>query len=230
MADEWGSEGEERELLELLAKSALNDYPNPERIGCPGREFLQRLAFNRKSIPLSDARLDHVVHCSPCFQELTDMRAAAKKKRRSAWIGAAVAAALILVGAVLWFTGALRNIGSLGGSGSSVPMVAQINLQNASRRRGSPSQSQENSGTTIPRGHLKLTILLPFGSDAGRYDVQIFKEIGKPLIAWSGDAVIGNGVTKLDLSVDTSPLPPGSYLLGIRQPPLEWDFTAITIR
>ena len=230
MADELGAEGEERELLELLAKSALNDYPNPERIGCPGRDFLERLAFNRKSIPLSDPRLDHVVHCSPCFRELTDIRASAKKKRRATWIGAAIAAALVLVGAGVWLTGGLRRIGTPGGTGTSARMVAQIDLQNASRHRGAPSQSQEKGVSPIPRGPLELTILLPFGSDAGRYDVEIFKEIGKPLISSSGNAVIGNGVTKLNVSVDTSSLSPGSYLLGIRQSPLGWDFNAITVR
>lgn len=230
MADEWQAEGEERELLDLLAKSALNDYPNPERIGCPGHEFLERLAFNRKTIPLSDPRLDHIVHCSPCFRELTDLRATAKRKRRGAWIGVAIAAALILIGAGLWITGGLRSIGLLSGGGTSSPMVAQIDLQNASRHRGVPSQSQQNGSSTIPRGRLELTILLPFGSDGGQYDVQIFKEIGKPLITSSGNAVIGNGVTRLTLSVNTSSLSPGSYLLGIRERPLEWDFSAITIR
>ncbi len=230
MPDESRSEGEERELLDLLAKSALNDYPNPERVGCPGREFLERLAFHRKSIPVSDFRLDHVVHCSPCFRELTEMRAAGKKKGRGAWIGAAIAAALILVGAGLWLTGGLRGIGSLGRAGTSVPMVAQIDLQNASRVRGVESQSKQNGSSTIPRGQLELIIFLPFGSDAGHYDVQIFKEIGKPLITSSGNAVIGNGVTKLTISVNTALLSPGSYLLGIRQPPLRWDFNAITIR
>jgi len=230
MADEWQAEGEERELLELLAKSALNDYPNPERIGCPGREFLERLAFNRKSIPLRDPRLDHIVHCSPCFRELSDIKAAGKKNRRDTWVALATAAALILIGLGLWLSGAFGKIGLFHGSGSSAPMIAQIDLQNASRHRGATSESQQNATSTIPRGRLTLTILLPFGSDAGHYDVQIFKEIGRPLIASSGNAVIGNGVTNLNLSVDTSSLPPGSYLLGIRKSPLGWDFNAITIR
>jgi len=230
MADEWQAEGEERELLELLAKSALNDYPNPERIGCPGREFLERLAFNRKSIPLSDPRLDHIVHCSSCFRELSDINAAGKKKRRDTWVALATAAALILIGLGLWLSGAFGKVGLFHGSGSSAPMVAQIDLQNASRHRGARSESQQNATSTIPRDRLKLTIFLPFGSDAGHYDVQIFKEIGRPLIASSANAVIGNGVTSLNLPVDTSSLPPGAYLLGIRKPPPGWDFNAITIR
>ena len=230
MADEWKSEGEERELLELLAKSALNDYPNPERIGCPGREFLERLAFNRKSIPLSDPRLDHIVHCSPCFRELSEIKAARKKKTRRIWIGLAAAAALILIGLGVWLSGGFRGVAFPAGGGTSVPIMAQIDLQNSSIPRGAPSESQQNQVISIPRGRLNLTVLLPFGSDAGKYEIEIFKEVGKPLISSSGQAVIGNGVTKLIVSVETSSLAPGSYLLGVRQPPLGWAFNPITVR
>lgn len=230
MPDEWGSEGEERELLELLAKSALNDYPNPERIGCPGREFLERLAFDRKSIPLSDPHLDHIVHCSPCFRELSDIKAAGKRKRPGVWIAAAAAAALILIGLAAWFSGVFGTSRLPAGPVSSTPIIAQIDLQNSSIPRGVSSESQQNKALTIPRGQLNLTVLLPFGSDAGTYEIQIFKEIGKPLITSTGRAAIGNGVTKLNVSVNTSSLSPGNYLLGVRQPPLGWAYNPIAVR
>ena len=38
-------------LLEVFEQSSLQDYPNPDRIGCPGQPFLRKLAFDRKSIP-----------------------------------------------------------------------------------------------------------------------------------------------------------------------------------
>src|SRR4051812_9962975 len=98
MADTWDSSGEERHFLDLLAKSALNDYPNPERVGCPGREFLRTLAFNRKSIPLTDFRLDHVVHCSPCFRELTEMKAIGNTRRTRTWATLGIAAAVLVIG------------------------------------------------------------------------------------------------------------------------------------
>ncbi|HWF45991.1 MAG TPA: hypothetical protein VG168_03210, partial [Bryobacteraceae bacterium] len=60
MGNEQEPTGEERELLDLLSESALNDYPNPERIGCPGEVFLRQLATDRKSVPIRDPRLDHV--------------------------------------------------------------------------------------------------------------------------------------------------------------------------
>jgi hypothetical protein len=228
MPGQSDSQGEERELFQLLAKSALNDYPNPDRLGCPGRDFLHTLAFDRKSIPVSDARLDHVVHCSPCFRELTEFQAAAKTHRKTVWAGIAVVAATFVIGVALWVSGVFARW--LPSRTISTPIVAQINLQNRSITLGGSAPSQQNEAIFVPRGQLKLTILLPFGSEAGAYDVQILKEVDNPLIAGSGQATISGGVTKLSVSLDTSSLGPGKYLLGIREPPLDWAFNPITIQ
>src|SRR6185437_3622392 len=97
MLSQWSAKGEERQLLRLLAESALNDYPNPERIGCPGQDFLRTLACRRKLIPVSDPRLDHVVHCSPCFREFSNLQAAAKRRRNRRWTAITTVAALIAI-------------------------------------------------------------------------------------------------------------------------------------
>ncbi len=228
MAGKWDSWGEERELFQLLAKSALNDYPNRERLGCPGQEFLRTLAFHRKSIPLNDSRLDHVVHCSPCFRELTEIKTAGKRRRNAAWAGFGAVAAIIAIGVALWAAGVFARHPSPNGT-SSNPIIAQINLQNRSINRGGSAPSQQNETILVPKGQLKLTILLPFGSEAGTYDIEILKEVDKPLITGSGQAEISDGVTKLVVSLNTSSLPAGKYLLGIRQRPLEWAFSPITI-
>lgn len=68
---------QERRVLELLEGLVVIDYANPERMGCPGAQFLRMLAHSRRDISLRDPRLDHVVHCSPCFREYAALRAAA---------------------------------------------------------------------------------------------------------------------------------------------------------
>lgn len=227
MAGTSDSSGEERHFLDLLAKSALNDYPNPERVGCPGREFLAALAFNRKSIPVTDPRLDHVVHCSPCFRELTEMKSVAKGRRNRIWASTCVAAAVVLIGFALWASGILKRIPA--SNVRSAPIVAQIDLQNRSITRGVPTAPQTSQPILIPKGQLKLSILLPVGSEAGTYDIQILKDVDKPLVGGSGRAYIVNGTTTLKVSVNTSSLPSGNYLLGVRQPPLDWAFNPITV-
>jgi len=42
----------------------------------------------------------------------------------------------------------------------------------------------------IPRGLLNLSIYLPFGSEAGRYHLTIYKHPAKPLLSTTGTAII----------------------------------------
>ena len=45
MDEEKLSPQEERRLLEMFEQSSLNDYPNPEREGCPETAFVRKLGF-----------------------------------------------------------------------------------------------------------------------------------------------------------------------------------------
>ncbi len=45
------------------------DFPNPQRIACPGREVLLKLAQQP-----ADAQLVHIRQCAPCFDELKELR------------------------------------------------------------------------------------------------------------------------------------------------------------
>lgn len=229
MADTWKSTGEERRFLDLLSKSALEDYPNPERKGCPGNDFLRQLAFDRHSISLDDTRVEHVLHCSPCFRELTELRRqAARKRRRQRLMMFAAASALLAAGAGVWFV--LAHDRFSGVDPNSVPLIAKIDLQNRALTRGIPRSSDGNDNLILPRGRLRLTVLLPFASEPGGYEVQVLKEVDKPLVTGSGTAVIENGVTELTLPLDTAALPPGKYLLGIRTPPIDWTFNTVTLQ
>ena len=48
---------QDRRMLELLEQAALHDYPNPEREGCPGADFLKRLAIDRASIETLERKI-----------------------------------------------------------------------------------------------------------------------------------------------------------------------------
>src|SRR6476661_5545483 len=91
---------QDRRMLELLEQAALHDYPNPERKGCPGAEFLKRLATDRASIRLDDARLTHVARCSPCYREFVAYRNSVRNRsisRRALLATGGLAAAGIAV-------------------------------------------------------------------------------------------------------------------------------------
>jgi hypothetical protein len=233
MGNEQEPTGEERELLDLLSESALNDYPNPERIGCPGDSFLRQLANDRKSVPIRDARLDHVLHCSPCFREFTAFRAKrghSSGRGRKEIVFALAAAAVLIVAVAIWiaYTHGNRNH-LLETNSNSTPIVAQIDLQDRSIMRGAPTTPEAKQPLHLPRGQLRLTVLLPFGSDAGTYEVQILRDIQKPLLTAAGSAEIVDGVTKLSVDLNTSALRPGKYMLGVRRLPLDWTYNPITV-
>jgi len=235
MAEPWNPTEEERQLLELLKESALHDYPNPERKGCPGREFLSQLAFHRSSIRASDPRVDHVVHCSPCFRDFTEIREHGHRRRRPALMVAVAAAAVLAILLSFWIfrpthwseTNTHSQIAAEQRPALK-PTSVLLDFRKISVTRGASGETRYETPKMI-RGLLDLTILLPFGSEAGKYDVQIQREVDKPLVTASGKAVIVDGATMLRVRLDTSNLVPGRYLLGARRPPFDWVFAPVTL-
>src|SRR5260370_41189151 len=66
----------ERELIEALERVVRKDYPNPERIGCPGKKVLRQAATSATRVPQSV--LDHFAKCAPCLKEYDRLRRARK--------------------------------------------------------------------------------------------------------------------------------------------------------
>ena len=63
-------EEKSRRIQRVLQEAVLSNYPNPERIGCPGRAALEQLARMPDRIEaLETADWEHVTHCSPCYAE-----------------------------------------------------------------------------------------------------------------------------------------------------------------
>jgi hypothetical protein len=78
----------------------------------------------------------------------------------------------------------------------------------------------ERKYPAIPRGLLNLSIYLPFGSEAGKYRLTIYQDRTKPLPSATGTASIRQGVTLVQIRVDTSRMLPGEHILESR--PENW--------
>ena len=229
---------EERKLLELFSRSALNDYPNPERIGCPGGAFLRQLATNRKSIPITDARLDHVVHCSPCFQEFSAFKDQASKvpekehpQRFLRLLPYAAAAAVLLI-PTAWL---MRDHGVFTpmGYGSARGRAMMMNFAVASIDRGATENSSVPAAVQeYPREPLTLSIGLPRGSEGGSYQFELRRPIdGVVVVRGSGTATISKGLTTFSLWLDLSKIPAGTYGARVRHLPLgAWQDLTVQIR
>jgi hypothetical protein len=229
---------EERKLLELFSRSALNDYPNPERIGCPGGAFLRQLATNRKSIPITDARLDHVVHCSPCFREFSafkDQALKASEKRqpqRFLRLLTYAAAAGVLLIPTVWLM-RHHEVFTPMGYDSARGRAMMMNFAVASVDRGGTDDSSTPAAVQeYPREPLTLSIGLPRGSEGGSYQFELRRPVnGVVVVSGSGTATISKGLTTFSLWLDLSKIPAGTYDARVRHLPLgAWQALTVQIR
>jgi hypothetical protein len=207
---------QDRRMLELLEQAALHDYPNPERKGCPGADFLKRLATDRGSISLDDARLTHVARCSPCYREFVSYRKSARTRsisRRALIAAGGVAAAGIAVVGI-----------RTSHNPSSQPWVHEtIDLSGNQVTRGTDSGPAAAKKISLPAKRLDLIITLPLASPEGDYQVEVLNPNGKQAdVHATGKAFPKNGNTLLHVRLDLSSLQPDSYQIGIRRIPYDW--------
>src|SRR6185295_3248112 len=97
------SQQEEKELLRSGEDVLRSDFPNPERLGCPGTEILRTLASRSQSLTLRDRSryLDHMTCCSPCFSEFSAFVDQTRHRKRLAVVGFC-AALLLTLGLAAW--------------------------------------------------------------------------------------------------------------------------------
>ena len=65
----------EAELLLAWNRHVEENYPNPDRVGCPGTEILMKIAARTFHDP---DILYHIARCAPCSRELREFKYAAK--------------------------------------------------------------------------------------------------------------------------------------------------------
>ena len=81
----------------------------------------------------------------------------------------------------------------------------------------------------LPNKKLDLAIYLPFGSEPGKYEIQL-RKAGQALVTVEANAVLKQGSTDLHVKIDLSKYPPGGYLVALRQPPWSWRENPVTLR
>ena len=69
----------DEELLEVLRRTSLRGFPNPDRKGCPSADVLRTLALHLDRVAVGEPAIHHVTQCSPCFAEIQSLRARNKK-------------------------------------------------------------------------------------------------------------------------------------------------------
>jgi hypothetical protein len=83
-----------------------------------------------------------------------------------------------------------------------------------------PVRGESNTRAPVPvldRANLRLTILLPVGSEEGNYEFELRDQQDSPQIRGAAVATIRNYVTTIETTVDLRPFNPGSFRWAIRR-------------
>jgi hypothetical protein len=197
----------------VLGRGLLKDFPNPERIGCPGAEVLKRIAAHE--MPLSEAErwLDHLGSCSPCYADFKRLQTAHESRQRRMVL--AVAAGILLVVAVTGWTLLHKRSETLSAQ------TAVLDLRDRSIARGAEPNPGEPP-LEISRGVSHLKIYLPLGSSDGDYEVRILGSQDRVLFSTNGIASTQQGLTSLAVDVNLSSASPGLYVLQLRKADSGW--------
>ena len=155
-----------------IENAFLTAYPNPDRVGCPGRDILSGLATRELSIS-HPARL-HIMQCSPCFGEFRALEKVSRERRRRTR-SLALAATVFLVSALsysIWrkFHVPRQALSPVINS-RTIATDLSWDLAHRSPVRGADSTSDVELRLAPMLFHLH--IILPFGSDAGDYVVEL---------------------------------------------------------
>jgi len=214
LSSESQSSAADKRLLDILRRGLATEFPNPERIGCPGNALLKGIAQGKVSLTETEPWLDHLGSCSPCFQEFKEFRMQSAIQRRRALIWVATAAVLLFaVGGWLWVRGRHSVV---------TTDTAVLDLRERSVARGQNESGTGQAPLQIARTARHLVLDLPIGSKEGPYDVGVLTEKGDQILSTTGVAQLQNQVTNLTVEVDLHSVHPGLYSLGVRRSGLEW--------
>ena len=161
-------------LQREIQNAILSEYPNPERKGCPGRAVVESFAKNPDQITVEEDRNPeskwyHITHCSPCYAEFLELRAAYRVKRARARTTrrAAILSSLGGVGVAGWLLSRDRT------------RTVDIDFEKYMSSRGVEDGANQEP-LRIPTGKVHIRLKLPKDSAEGVYSVRLSKEPDSP--------------------------------------------------
>ena len=252
------TEVEVDELVRKCKDVCLNEYPNPDRVGCPSDEAIERLAHEDQDLLRNDELISHVASCSPCFRKHVACREQMRSRNRLKIAALSTAAVLLLVFAVLTVRNLSMAPGQTGISKGGVPpQVPESRAQTESQPRAQPDRATPASkpdqwvvatldlrdlsgsrgeGETQPRTRdlarerLNLRVLLPVGSPPGPYEITVQDLDGDFSRSVTADARVNAGETSAQAKFDLTEAPSGPLRFGVRRPGADWAWIDVRVR
>jgi len=159
-------------------------------------------------MPLEQAEkwLDHLGSCSPCYSDFSEFRKSHELRKKRTLL--AIAASILVVAGIAGWVLMQRHKETL------VAQTAVLDLRNRSLPRGTEPNPVEPP-LMVNRAAAHWNIFLPFGSDAGAYDIRLLAGSGELLVSTKADAKLTEGVAVIQISVDLSSRSPGQCVLRL---------------
>lgn len=189
----------------VLAGETVAVGPHPDEV------FLRDLAHRSKRISLSDPRVDHAASCPICTRQLLAFRQQYKWRRQRLVFATSFATCVLLVaGAFIAYRVVQKNPAR-----SDTAMVSQtVNLWNAGTMRG--EQPGELQSVSLPGAFVRVRIILPRFSPAGRYAVAVTRDqTGTDILAQgTADSIAEGQQETLLIDLDLRKARAGTYFLA----------------
>ena len=215
------SERDEQRILDVFNRGLLKEFPNPDRVGCPGADVLKRIASREMPLSEGDKWLDHLGSCSPCYGDFLQFQTAHRARRKQTLL--AIAASILVVASLSGWA-VLRQLKQ-----SLVAQTAVLDLRNRSLSRGGESNPIEPP-LEVNRTVKHLTVYLPLGSADGPYDMRVATSAGGAVFTTTTVASLKDGITSLEAAVDLSTASPGQFIFQFRRPDSEWHSYPVNLR
>ena len=206
----------------MLNRGLLKEFPNPDRVGCPGADVLRRIASRAMPLSEADKWLDHLGSCSPCYGDFLQFQAAHRTRRKQTLL--AIAASILAVASLAGWA-MLRQ--------QKQPSLAQsavLDLRNRSLSRGGESNPTEQPRLEIPRNVSRVDIYLPLGSSDGPYEATLTSQGGEAVFTGSGTAEVKEGITSLPIDANLSSAKSGLYVLRLRKVGASWNSYPVQVK
>jgi len=215
-----------RDVVALGKKYARGGFPNPDREGCPSPASLRAMAYRDRRLTLKDLPASHVVTCSPCFQQYSQLRRKARVVRGIRLTTAALAVAAMIVLAIRFTWSHTRGVEqrAITPRHAAPPAAAlpyRVDLASFSPTRGD-AQNDSEKRVHLPQKLLKVELVLPIGMEPGQYEIRLQDSNGTIVIDKRAPGRLNGGVTSVELDIDLANAPRGDSTLMILPPGLDW--------
>jgi hypothetical protein len=175
-----------------------------------------------------------LTRCSPCYREFRALQEGVQSPeaggRYPRWWLAASAALLLLLAAGVWF---YFYAGSPPGERTRVPVISEADVRIDLRPYAVARSEQKPLGLppiALSSQRLRLTVLLPTGSEPGPYALRLLDNASREVISTTGTSEIRDFVTTLQTTMDLRLLPAGDYQLGVRRQGEDWHSYPVSVK